>query len=38
MFLSMRDVFGIIKKSSLRGGVESELDFSSEKHRNRSIG
>jgi len=29
----MGDVFGLIKKSSLKGNVESKLDFNSKKQR-----
>jgi len=35
-FIKMRNVLGVMNKSSLMRGVESKPDFSSEKQSNRS--
>ena len=37
VFIKIRDVLGVMKKSSLRG-VENKSDFGFEKKRNRSTG
>jgi len=36
VFIKMRNVLGVMNKSSLRRGVESKPDFDSEKQSNRS--